>query len=423
MKRRHFLQSSTLGLALPALESLGPLASAAAGDATDSAPVKRLVTIGTYLGFHTSDWFPKEAGRDYQITPMLQPLEGLRDQFTLVSGLDHRGPGGHANWKNYLTGTPRASISLDQIAAKAVGNQTRFDSLQVDLGSSSGSAPMSFTKEGIALPPITRPSVLFKTLFSSGADKARMDYLLDSNGSLLDHVMGEANTLKGQVSSRDALKLDEYFSAIRDVEKQVEKSREWLKVPPPKVDYFELPEVDPIVAALSLECEEIMYSIMGLALETDSTRVISLMVPGANQVFSIDGVRLTSGYHKLSHHGNVPERIAEFNVIGTEHMTRFTSFLGGLQEKTDAEGRPLLDTTAVLFGSGMGNANKHDNSRLPILLAGGPFKHGAYHAIDRDNATDTTPILGDLFLTILQSMGIEQDKFAKANRNMNDVLL
>lgn len=425
--RRHFLKASSLGLSLPLMESSGPLASASAASppvrsaAIANAPVKRLVTVGTYLGFHTPSWFPRETGTDYQMSQMLAPLEGLRSDFSLFSGLDHRAPNGHKNWSNFLTGKGTPGISLDQIVAGEIGDQSRFASLQLTCGSA-GEGRMSFTKEGISLPSIGRPSVLYGKLFSSDSDKARMNYVLESNGSVLDLVLEEARTLKKQISSRDAEKLEEYFSSVRDVEQKVQKQRQWLEVPTPQVD-FKLPDYDPVAPDLSLECEAIMYDLMALALETDSTRVISLLVPGQGQVFTIDGGKLSAGYHGLSHHGNDPDKIGEFNQVGTAHVSAFGQFLRRLKEKKDAEDRPLLDTTAVLYGSGMGDANTHNNSRLPILLAGGGYRHGAHHAIDRDNETSWTPLLGDLFLSIMESMGVEREQFVKATRNMNDYLL
>lgn len=425
--RRHFLKASSIGLSLPLLESTRHLAraasapAAAASGAVAAAPVKRLVTVGTYLGFHTPSWFPGETGTDYQMSQVLAPLEDLRSDFSLFSGLDHRAPNGHKNWSNFLTGKGTPGISFDQIVARQIGDQSRFESLQVTCGSS-GEGRMSFTREGISLPSIGRPSVLYGKLFSSDSDKARMDYILESNGSALDLVLEEARALKKQVSARDAEKLDEYFSSVRDVEKKVQKQRQWLEVPTPKVD-FKLPDYDPVAPDLSLECEAIMYDLMALALETDSTRVISMMVPGQGQVFTIDGEKLSAGYHGLSHHGNDPEKVAEFNQVGKEQVTHFGQFLRRLNEKKDAEGRPLLDTTAVFYGSGMGDANTHNNSRLPALLAGGGYKHGAHHAIDRNNETSATPLLGDLFLTIMESMGVEQERFVKATRNMNDYLI
>ena len=281
---------------------------------------------------------------------------------------------------------------------------------------------MSFTKQGVFLPSIGRPSVLYSKLFSSESDKARMGYLLDSGGSALDLVMDEAKSLQRRVTARDREKLGEYFSSIRDVEQQLQKQRQWLDKPSPKIDY-PLPEFDPMAPDLSLECESIMYDLMTLALETDSTRVISFLVPGAGQVFSINGKLLSAGYHGLSHHGNDQDKIAEYNKVGTEHVRRFGKFLRQLSERRDPDGKPLLDTTAVLYGSGMGNANTHNNSRLPVLVAGGGFKHGSHHAIDRDNPSATTPLLGDLYISLMQSMGMETGQFAGVNRNMNDYLL
>ena len=416
--RRSLLKASGLSLALPMLESF---AAKRASAASAESKTKRLVTVGVYLGFHTPSWFPKESGSNYTLSPVLKPLENLRSDISIFSGLDHRAPNGHQNWKNFLTGKGTPGISFDQIVAKTVGDQTRFESLQVTCGADS-SGLMSFTQEGIALPPIGRPSVLFSQLFQTGTDKARTDYLLESGASVLDVALEEARQLQREVSSRDAAKLEEYFSSIRDVEKKLQKQRAWLDVPTPKVD-FELPEFDPIAPDLSLACESIMYDLMALAIETDSTRVISFLVPGQGQVFTIDGEKLSAGYHGLSHHGNDPAKVAEFNRVGIEHVTRFGSFVSRLKEKTDPEGRSLLDTTAIVFGSGMGDANTHNNSRLPILLAGGPFKHGAHHAIDRDNASQATPLLGDLFLTVMESMGLQQDRFVHANRNMNEFLL
>lgn len=353
---------------------------------------------------------------------VLAPIDDLRSDFTLFSGLDHRAPNGHSHWFNYLTGSATRSISFDQLVAAEIGQQTRFASLQITCGAPPASGQMSFNREGIHLPPIGRPSVLFSKLFSSDSDKARMEYMLDSGRSVLDLVLKEARTLQGELNDRDRKKLDEYFTSVRDVEKKVQKQRKWLEKTTPHVD-FQLPKFDPIAPDLTLECETIMYDLIALALETDSTRVVSIVLPGSGQVFTINNERLSSGYHGLSHHGNDPGKIADFNRIGHEHVTRFGNFIRRLRDSKDPDGRSILDTTAVLYGSGMGDANTHNNSRLPILVAGGPFRHGAYHAIDRDNESDSTPLLGDLFITLMQSIGLEVDQFANAKHNMNEYLL
>ncbi len=411
--RRNFLRTSSASLALPLLESTG-LTTAAA------APVKRLVAIGVYLGFHTPSWFPKESGRHYGASEVLKPIDDLRSDYTIFSGLDHRAPNGHKNWFNYLTGGYR-TVSFDQVTANQIGDATRFSSLQVTCGAPPAQGQMSFTQEGIALPPIGRPSVLFGKLFSSDSDKARMEYMLDSGRSVLDLMHKEARSLQGKLNARDRAKLDEYFTSVRAVEKNVQKQRKWLEKPTPKVD-FKPPKFDPVAPDLSLECETLMYELMALALETDSTRVISFVIPGSGQVFSINGERLSAGYHGLSHHGNDPDKVADFNKIGRAHVGRFGVFLRRLKVSKDPDGRSILSSTAALYGSGMGDANTHNNSNLPVLLAGGPFKHGVHHAINRENDASTTPLLGDLYLSIMQSMGVEAETFAKAKRNMNEFL-
>ncbi len=415
--RRTFLKGTGFGLALPMLES-------ARADESKNAqpPAQRFVAIGTYLGFHTPSWFPEKPGSRYAASHVLKPIERHRDRFTLISGLDHRAPNGHANWRNFLTGSGTPSVSLDQVIAAQIGDQTRFSSLQLTCGTANGSGQIAFTREGVPLPMIGRPSVVFSQLFSSDSDKARVRYVLESGRSVLDLVFDEARLLERRVSRADQQKLNEYFASVRDVEKKIQKRREWLDRPSPKVDY-KLPKFDPVAPDLSLECEAIMYDLMMLALETDSTRVITLLVPGAGQVFTIDGEKLIAGYHGLSHHGNDPAKIADFNRIGIEHVTRFGRLLDQLQDKKDAQGRALLDSTIVLYGSGMGDANTHNNSNLPVLVAGGAFRHGRYHAIDRTKESTSTPLFGDLFITFMRQMGIQRDRFANASRNMNEFLL
>ena len=415
MNRRRFIRATGVGLALPLLESSGD-----AANVSNAAPVQRMVAVGSYLGFHTPSFFPKTPGRTYQLPPLLSSLDGLRDDVSLFSGLDHRAFNGHKYWSNYLTGKSTNSISFDQVIAREIGDQTRFASLQVTCGAATGL--MSFTKEGISLPPIGRPSVLYGTLFSSDSGKARMEYMLNSGRSVLDLVTREAQSLATKVNSRDRAKLDEYFTSLREVEKNIQKQQRWLKKPAPKVDY-PLPEFDPVAPNLTLECESIMYDLIALALETDSTRVVTFTLPGSGQVFTVDGERLGAGYHSFSHHGNDPEKIAGFNVIGQQHIRRFAAFLQRLKSSRQSDGTSLLDTSAVLYGSGMGDANTHNNSRLPIIVAGGSFRHGAYHAIDRDNENSATPLLGDLFLTLMHAMGVERDRFGSAKRNMNEFLL
>ncbi len=412
--RRTFLKAAGISMALPLLESDAPLLAAG----MKNARAKRLVCIGTYLGFHQNAFYPEQAGRDYKTSTLLKPVEQFRDEFTVFSGLDHRAANGHTNWSTYLTGKRLGDISLDQIVAEQIGNDTRFQSLQISAGKVS--RPMNYTRGGVALPMIERPSVLYKKLFASAEDQARMDYLLDSGQSALDKVLDEAKHLKQTVSSRDRQKLNEYFAAVRDVEKRVQKQRAGAENPVPQVEYA-LPEFDPIAPTLMLECEEIMYDLIALALETDSTRVMTMNIGGLGQVFTLDGRTLRAGYHALSHHGNDPDKIRDLVRVETEHIKQLSKFLGQLKQKTDGDGRPLLDTTIVLLGTGMGDASRHSNQDLPTLVAGGGLKHGQHIAID--HTSDNSHLLGDLYLTLMQQLGLEVDVFSNASRNMNEFLM
>ena len=415
--RRKFLQGMGASIALPMLESLAP--RPASGAAAEDSPLQRLVCVGTYLGFYQNHFFPSQTGADYETSPVLEPAAPFRREMTVFSGLDHRGRNGHHGWKAWLSGSATGSISIDQMVAEHVGHQTRLDSLQVTCGNPPDGARMSFTKEGVALPMIGRPSVLYGTLFRSGSDSARMEYLLASNRSVLDGVVSEARVLERSVTASDRAKLGEYFSSVRDVEKRLRKQQLWLDRPVPKVEY-PLPEFDPISPNLALECESIMYDLMALALTTDSTRVLTFLIPGWSQVFNIDGRNLSAGYHGLSHHGNDPVRIADYDLVGIEHVKRFTGFLEKLKAAKDAEGRPLLDTSAVVFGSGMGDSNTHDNSNLPTVLAGGGFRHGWHRKYERD--TPAPRLLGDLFISLMQGFGMEVESFANARSGLSEHL-
>lgn len=416
--RRVFLRGASASLAIPLLESFA-VPAVLGSQQTHQFP-KRLVCVGVYLGFYQDDFFPKTTGRDYEISTVLQPIEKFRHEMTVFSGLDHRGRNGHEGWRAWMSGKATGSVSMDQLVADAVGDQTRFASLQVTCGSPPGAAKLSFTKEGVPLPMIGRPSVLYKTLFRSGSDKARMEYLLSTNRSMLDGLVAEARSLERSVTAKDREKLGEYFASIRDVEKKLQKQQLWLDRPTPKVDY-PLPEFDPVAPDVALECESIMYDLMALALTTDSTRVLTFLIPGWSQVFTINDRKLSSGYHGLSHHGNDPQKIAEYNLVGMEHVKQLGGFLDKLKSTKDVNDKPLLDTTTVVYGSGMGDANTHDNTNLPTLVVGGGYRHGQHHRIDRKSAS--TRLLGDLYLTLMQQFGVASEEFAGARSNMNEYLV
>lgn len=415
--RRQFLRAAGALIALPALESV-PLLKAVSTPTKSVKKARNLVSIGAYLGWHQNSFYPKEVGRGYSLPPTLAPLADHQNDFTVFSGLDHRAPNGHNAWSNFLCGNSPKAYSMDQIVADQIGQKSRFPSVQLTAGTGEGSKAMSFTKQGIGLPMIQRPSVFYKQLFMSESDKARMEYMLRSGKSSLDLVLDDALRLKNSVPQSDSEKLEEYFDSMRSVEKRMERQLSQINDPLPTTDY-KLPDSDPITPNLLMEAEVLMYDLMALAIDTDSSRVLSFFIDGLGQVFSFDGQPLRSGYHGLSHHGNDPEMIRDLVSIETAHMHCLNGFLNQLKEKKRPDGTSLLDETIILVGTGMGDASRHSNANLPTLVAGGGFDHGSHIAID-SNKPDA-PLLGDLYITLMQRLGVETNEFSNASRNMNEL--
>lgn len=413
------MKAAGLTLALPMLESFSPVSRAADEQPgqSDATPAKRLICVGSNLGLYRKALYPESAGTDYEVTELLQPLQKHRDAFSLFSGFDHRAGNGHGNWDNYLCGRQIGSMSLDQLAAERIGSSTRFESLQLCAGDIPRQK-MVFTRGGVPLPMINRPSVVYGKMFASSEDRARTEYLLKSGRSALDKLRGDANLLQQRVSGADRLKLEEYFTSLRELEGRLGRQLNHLAEDAPDVDY-ELPPYDPIAPTMMLECERIMFDLMALALQTDSTRVATMFIAGLGQVFKLDGVTMRAGYHALSHHGNDPDLIRDLVRVESEHMKCLSGFLDQLKEKTDAEGRSLLDSTVVMFGTGMGDASRHSNRDLPTIVAGGGFRHGQH--VVGDPASDDSRLLGDVFLSILRQLGVRADSFSNANRGVEEL--
>ena len=421
--RRHFLATSGSLLALPFLESVG-LSATNAKPASEhpNAKAKRLVCIGAYLGLHTPVLYPTKTGPDFETTRTLEPLESLRGQFTLFSGLDHRVAGGHGNWPNYLCGRTIGDVSLDQRVAAKIGAASRHPYLTLNAGADDG-PPMTFAQKGVGLPAIDRPSVVYRKLFvaETPIERQRSEYLLKSGRSILDLALSEANALRTAANASDRDKLDEYLTSVREVEQRIHRQISRVHEPIPETDY-KIPDSDPIATHLMLECESIMFDLMALALQTDSTRVITLRLAGLGQLFTINGKPLKLNYHSLSHHGKAPEKIEELVQIDVEHMRLLARFLEQLRTKTDAAGRPLLDETIVMWGTGMGDASRHSNDDLPTIVAGGGFKHKGHLAFNPKDPTQKETLLGDLFITLQRQLGIPCDQFSNAKNGIDSLL-
>jgi hypothetical protein len=429
VNRRFFLRATGITLALPLLESLstrvlgaGIAVGSKSGKAVGSTRPTRLVCIGNMLGFYGPQFFPKQTGRGYELPLLLQPLAPHQDKLTLYSGLDHGVKGGHFAIHSFLSGVrqvdakgmPEGNISLDQRAAETIGGATRFPSLT--LGSEDGihgGCMMCWTRSGTRVPTIPGPKELFNRLFidDSDHDRGRSSDRFALHGSILDAVNGDAKSLNRHLGKRDQEKLDEYFTSVRDVEKQMELGKRWANVPKPKAG-MKQPENTGFVSDLP-----VMYDLIALALQTDSTRIATLEVGGGFEAAAF-GIR--QDYHKLSHHGQVQESIEALLKLEKYQMEQFARFLAKLKTLEDGDGR-LLDHTMVLFGSGMGNANAHTNNNLPVILAGGGYKHGE-HRVYPEKGLGRVPLC-NLYLSLLQRFGVETNRFGLSTGTMKDLEL
>jgi hypothetical protein len=416
-RRRMLRGAGGALLALPYLDAM------AAPIATSEVPM-RMACIGLNFGFVPQLFFPDKTGRDYELTDRLKPLKKLRDDFTVFSGLDHgvNAQGGHGGVHAYLSGVlsknsagmPEANISIDQKAAQLVAAQTRYSSLQLASGNDPNNM-ISWSASGVAVPPVASVETIYNLLFQRVDPKLRgsTQAKLAARASILDLVKTDADYLKRTVGARDLRKLDRYFDSVRAVEKRLTQSSQWLDRPKPVIDY-KLP-----AGANRLDFVDrvpLYYELMGLALQTDSTRVITLALAdiGANY----GGFNIGRGYHQLTHHGKVPEYITELSIIEQFHMEQLVRFLTQLKAVEEPNGKTLLDNSMVLFGSGMGNASSHSNKNLPLILAGGGFQHGEHKSFFQDDQHKAASPAGNLFVSMLQRFGVEEDRFGTATSTL-----
>ncbi|MDP7020615.1 MAG: DUF1552 domain-containing protein [Pirellulaceae bacterium] len=407
ISRRAALKASGIAIALPLLESMNP----AIGREV-ATPPKRMVLICTTLGLHPPSLFPKTPGGEYESTEYLDLLKNHRDDFTLFSGLSHPDQNGkqpHDTEMTWLTaarnpglGGFKNSISVDQQAATKLGYVTRFPSIAL---SSNTRKSQSYTSNGVMIPAEDRPSSVFSKLFLDGSPeelRRRRQSLADGR-SILDSVAEQTRALNRRTSVNDRRQLDEYFAAIRAAEAELIEAEAWLDRPKPRVD--EKPPQDIGDSADLIGRARTMLNLIPLILQTDSSRVIAMVIQDHLVVPKIKGV--IAEHHNLSHHGQDPEKIKQLKLIETEIMRSFADFLSSMARSSEGDER-LLDRTSILFGSNLGNANAHDPRNLPILLVGGGFRHEPYVAFDPKNNTP----LCNLFVSLLNRMNIRTDSFA-----------
>jgi len=406
--RRTFLRAAGVTLSLPILESFGAPASA------QSSP-RRMIAINQDLGFIPKQFFPKGEGRNYELSPYLEQIADHKDQFTVFSGLSHPGvDGGHRADKSFLTAAPhpgrasfRNTISLDQLIANAVGHETRFRSLSLSINDPRS---LSYTQAGVEIPTIKSASELYKKMFLQGDQKAMQEQVerLKRRGSILDVVMGQTKDLNRRVSGTDRERIDQFQTAVRSLEQRLTEAQAWETRPKPKVDEA-MPDY-PKDKKQFFEMIRMMNDMSRLALQTDSTRVITLFLgsqrtPGVQ----LDDGRSIGGYHNISHHGKDEQKLKQLAEIEVGQMELLGELLQDLKDIEEADGT-LLDHTMLLYGCHMGDANIHNNVNLPVILAGGGFKHGQHLKF---NDQVNTPLC-NLFVSMMQKMEMEKDMFGSS---------
>lgn len=418
--RRRFLRGAGVALALPLLECLP--CSAAEKAAAEQTP-GRMLLISNNLGVLPQHFFPKESGASYQLSPYLSELKEFHQDFTVFSGLSHPAcEGGHSTENCFLTGAKhptssgfRNTVSLDQYAAEHLGRQTRFATLNLGVNIDKANRSLSWTRDGVLLPAEDSPAGLFKKMFIQGDAtqvKRRLAHL-KRRGSILDAVADSTQRLNRQLGPQDRSRLDQYFTSIRELEQRLVTAGEWEQSPKPKTAAT-LPQ-DILDRGLLFDKLDQMLSMAVLALQSDSTRIVTLMVDAfATPVFQLsEKEKSLTSYHPLSHHGMRANHLAQLEKADRRQMQLLKQVLEKLKGTAGGAG-PLLDSTMVLYGSNMGDANTHDNTNLPILLAGGGFRHGQHLAFARDaNAP-----LCNLYLSMLQRLGVETDRFGSSSSTL-----
>ena len=393
LSRRTVLRGASVALCLPLLDAMKP----AFASESDSKNAKRFVGISLALGLHNPNLVPETDGKNYQPSRYLSGLEDLRDDFTVVSGTSHPGvSGGHSAEGSIFSACPNArgsasrnTISLDQLMAKQLGDETRFPSLV--LNTRSQTSP-SYTQNGSMIPAENKAMRLFTTLFvdDTPAERERQAKLIRRGRSIMDVVGEEAKRLQRKVGTGDRNKLEDWFTSVRELEQRMVANEAWTHRPKPQVDMAKpqsIPRDTVGIAGTFLD-------IMRMALQTDSTRFITLHVPG--------------DYHGLSHHGMDAGTIGQLASVEEGMVKQWARFLRML--KSDG----LLDETMVLLTSNLGNASSHDNKNMPVLFSGGGFRHGQHLAFDQQNNYP----LPNLYVSALQRLGLERDSFATSTGTM-----
>ena len=416
LDRRSLLRGTGVTMALPWLSAMQP--AIAANELSDRP--RRFVSMTLGLGLLAENLNPEKVGEIYEPSRYLKPIQDIRDKFTVISGCSHPGvTGGHRAEASLLTANPAAgsglarnTISLDQYMAKFLGDKTRFPSLVL---ASSGNNSPSYTDSGAMIPAENSPSQLFAKMFinetpqeqAAHADRVR------HGRTIMDLLVDDTKSLTRTLGAGDRERLDAYLTSVRDLEKRMAESEKWAKLPKPTVDVAK--PVDVRNGADFIGQQKLMNDMILLALQTDSTRFVTYHLGGSGGVVPLPGV--DEGYHGLSHHGLDEDKMSQLAIVEQEIINTWAQ---SLRELTAIEepGGSVLDHTSILLTSNLGNASNHSNQNMPVLFAGGGFKHGQHLAFDKKNNYP----LPNLFVNVLQNVGLETDSFATGKSTMTGLV-
>jgi len=380
-----------------------------------------MVCLNADFGFFGPSFFPMQAGSDYETSEYLKIIDDFRNDFTVFSGISHPDIGGdHHSGISFLSAAPgvkragfRNTVSMDYLASKHVGTATRFPLLAMK--TVEGGFSMSITPSGAPVRTHSRPSQLYAAMFLAGNPKqveAEVERLRNGQ-SVLDRMGDRLKSLERRLGPDDLRRLSDYTDAVREMEKQLQANEEWAQRPKPQIEEPRMGDnPDPLDL---IGRTRTMFQLIRLALQTDSTRVCSLVIRGCEGKPTY--LPVGQGHHGLTHHGQNPAKIEELKVIEKAKMAEFKTFLTTLKNTPDGDSN-LLDTTQVLLGSNLGNASGHTTTNLPILLAGGGWKHGQHIA---GNVKDNTPLC-NLFVSMMQKFGMEVDQFGSSTGTMTGLV-
>ena len=431
LTRRTVLKGAGATLALPMLESMF---SSRANGAEGEIPA-RMCVCHFGIGMNVREFFPEESGPDCELPRILKPLERHRSDMTVLSGTMLEHGGGHTGDYTFLTGAEgytssgiTNSISADQIVAERVGKGTRFPSLQMSIKrgtgyGNQGLATLSWNQNGIPLAAENDPSLIFAKLFKvdNRREAARRKDGFRRQGSILDYVRGQAKQMEKSVSSNDRVKLDEYFTSVREIESQLQRNIDWSTRPKPSPKADDLGDYGRSMTTNSRDFDyatyaKLMFDLIAISFQTDSTRVITYNIrTEGGETFPVHGV--SKGYHALTHHNNDPKNLDELAKVDEINMGFWAGFLDRMKSIQDADGRPLLDRTMLAYSGGMGM--DHSRDRLPTALFGGKalgVKHQTHLKLP-----EKTP-LAALWHTMADRMGVEADSLQDSKGPIGELI-